>query len=56
MKLIKDKESSEQRKLEENNGEKPGRCPRCDQAAFSLSIKSRILSRTCKNCGDVKEF
>lgn len=58
MKLKREKEEREARLLEQNNGARPGRCPKCDGASFSLKAEPGNLIRTCKNpvCRDEQRF
>jgi hypothetical protein len=58
MKLKREKEEREAELLEQNKGEKPGRCPKCDQSSFFLRCEAGVLIRTCKNpnCLDENYF
>lgn len=56
MKKQRDWEEKQVQKRSRPEGEHPGRCTECDKADFELRVKKGILYRTCKNCGDVKEF
>lgn len=59
MKLKREKEEREAELLLQNDGEKPGRCPKCNGSSFTLKRESfGVLLRTCKNpdCLDERRF
>lgn len=60
MEKIRKLKEAEQQKLEENKGEVPGRCPKCNGTKFSLKCGPgrSVLTRTCQNekCGDKKLY
>lgn len=56
MKLRREWEEEQAKKVDKPTGEKSGYCSKCGQPKFSLRVEKGILYRTCKNCGDVKTF
>jgi hypothetical protein len=56
MEKLRKAEAAEEKKLEQNKGETPGRCIVCDGSGFTLKCEPGILIRTCKTCGEQKEF
>lgn len=56
MKLQREWEEKQARKLEQNDGVRPGICSECGNSGFKLKAIRGIIERTCKKCGDVKEF
>lgn len=58
MKLKREQEEREAELRQQNNGEVPGRCPKCNTGGFSLKCEPGVLVRTCKNpdCLDEQRF
>jgi hypothetical protein len=59
MKLKREQAEREAELLQQNDGERPGRCSKCDGTSFTLKCESLgVLLRTCKNpnCLDERRF